>query len=150
MSILTMHSILCSLKKHLYTISAAEATLAAEEPRPQFSINLLHLVQGDAAAVAAGLDNAVRFAAVVYFKNFVKKYWKMVSGINSMDCMETISFFTRIRDAECLYFVDVFIFFPSFTARSFVINQHFYSLHLRILPTLAKSLWTTANSSKRH
>lgn len=72
-----IHTIRDTLSPTPDTRKRAEATLAAEEPRPQFSINLLHLVQGDAAAVAAGLDNAVRFAAVVYFKNFVKKYWKM-------------------------------------------------------------------------
>ncbi|KAI8841305.1 Cse1-domain-containing protein, partial [Chytridium lagenaria] len=52
----------------------AESALASMETSPGFSLSLLNLCQSD------GVDPTVRFAGIVYFKNFVKKYWKDVEA----------------------------------------------------------------------
>jgi exportin-2 (importin alpha re-exporter) len=54
----------------------AEAALASIELSPSFSLQLLQVVQN------ASVDPHIRFASAVYFKNFVKKYWKQVSFLD--------------------------------------------------------------------
>jgi len=49
--------------------SAAEAAIAEEQRKPNFSLTLLHLVASDAA------PPTVRLSSALYFKNFVKRNW---------------------------------------------------------------------------
>ncbi|KAJ3191341.1 Exportin-2 [Irineochytrium annulatum] len=53
----------------------AEAGLSAMELSPEFAVALLRLIQEPA------VDHTVRFAAVVYFKNFIKRHWKQDEGV---------------------------------------------------------------------
>jgi exportin-2 (importin alpha re-exporter) len=48
---------------------SAEATLREKEAQPGFSILLLHVV------ASQSLDEALRLAAALYFKNFIKRNW---------------------------------------------------------------------------
>lgn len=48
---------------------AAEAALREREAQPGFSILLLHVVASET------LDQGLRLAAALYFKNFIKRNW---------------------------------------------------------------------------
>jgi exportin-2 (importin alpha re-exporter) len=48
---------------------AAEEALRQREAQPGFSILLLHVV------ASPDLDQALRLAAALYFKNFIKRSW---------------------------------------------------------------------------
>ncbi|KAJ3012683.1 UNVERIFIED_CONTAM: Exportin-2, partial [Siphonaria sp. JEL0065] len=52
----------------------AEAALASAELTPGFSLALLNVVG------AATVDASIRVTCAIYFKNFVKKYWKQIEG----------------------------------------------------------------------
>ncbi|KAJ3031576.1 UNVERIFIED_CONTAM: importin-alpha export receptor [Siphonaria sp. JEL0065] len=52
----------------------AEAALASASLTPGFSLALLNVVG------AATVDASIRVTCAIYFKNFVKKYWKQIEG----------------------------------------------------------------------
>jgi len=56
----------------------AEDYLMSVECQEGFSILLLQLVESDQ------LDMAVRLAAVINFKNFVKRNWRIIDGKNKV------------------------------------------------------------------
>ncbi|KAJ3285574.1 importin-alpha export receptor [Borealophlyctis nickersoniae] len=63
-----------TLDPALETRKQAEQTLLGVEKSQKFSVLLLALVSNN------GVDLTVRKAGALYFKNFVKKYWKQTEG----------------------------------------------------------------------
>lgn len=59
----------------------AEKSLSSVELQPNFPILLLKLVENPST------DQTVRFAGVIYFKNFVKRHWEQVCSIILQDML---------------------------------------------------------------
>jgi exportin-2 (importin alpha re-exporter) len=59
---------------------AAEEALRQREAQPGFSILLLHVV------ASPDLDQALRLAAALYFKNFIKRSWTVCEAYWEVGC----------------------------------------------------------------
>ncbi|KAJ3086862.1 Exportin-2, partial [Quaeritorhiza haematococci] len=59
---------------HPTTAKQAEQSLASVETHVGFPLVLLQIVANDA------VDVSIRIAAALYFKNFIRKYWKQIEG----------------------------------------------------------------------